>query len=231
MTQTPSSVAEQIGPSRDIDREKRSVDAIVRLYAIVMALALTAGVSTLFEAAAEAPTPPDISEWLNFLGFLATIIPFYHGVHVHIDVAHLYNKLDRLQPRRILGDFIFVFAEAIEFYVLALMLRNSDNFILALYALFITDSLWGIFALSAAGSSNDKTLQAWLAANIMTIAVLALVHFLFEMEWVTRAIFVILLARTILDYYVNDHFYFSFMKPPPIVNSAGGSRSPEDSAP
>lgn len=208
-------VASQKAPAEataeDRDQAKRSVDAMLRLYGFVAALALTVSTRNVFEplfmGTASTAARPNTAEYLLFTALLFTVIPFYHGANRHMDVAHVYSR-ELARPRWVLVDFAMLFLESIILYCLALAVRDPNGFTNVLIALFTFDFLWACIAWKYTSEASRATLIRWLLSNVIAATVFAFVRRYCSTDWLPWFVAFLAVLRTVLDYWMNSEFYF-----------------------
>lgn len=68
--------------------QKTSVENLQSLYSLVVGLALANAVLKVARGELE-PVPVDLTTLPLFLGFLVTLVPFYHGALRHLDATYI----------------------------------------------------------------------------------------------------------------------------------------------
>src|SRR5437879_12191265 len=100
-----------IEPSKIIER---SVDSIQKIYAVVIALAISQAIQSLLKeprGAADLSFERLSSGLPAFIAFLVTLVPFWHGMNRHLDRCYL-EKPNSIVQGALLLDFVTFFAEA-----------------------------------------------------------------------------------------------------------------------
>lgn len=191
-------------PPKDIEK---SIDSLQRIHALISALALGEAVRRLIlnpgttEASFNAEALP------QFVALVCTIVPFYHGMHRHLEDTYLFATDVRHPKGVLLIDFVVFLVEASTFFALAALFK-TPAFYWVLAALLTFDAFWG----GATALINSATKFRWCLLNFCAAAamltVLSLDVFKPGMEvWLLT---LIVGVRTILDYSTHWRFYFPF---------------------
>src|SRR5580658_8196040 len=89
---------------------ERSVDSIQKIYAVVIALAIAQGAQSLLKdpcGTAEPSLDRILSGLPAFIAFLATLVPFWHGMNRHLDLCYLEKKGSVVQGALLLDFGVF----------------------------------------------------------------------------------------------------------------------------
>jgi hypothetical protein len=204
---------------------RRSIDALQRLYTIVVGLAVTEALrSFLVPAAALAPAV----WWTNWrsLGILlVTIVPFYHGANAHLDQTYLYGFDDNRRGKRyaLVIDFFVLFGEGVLFFVLALSLNAFERFVHVFEAVLLTDVAWALFVYIS-GDHAKRPVHAiqWGLLNLVTFALVAGAY---DSAWLLPAtkddwVFGIAVVRMFGDYFLCWDFYMARYPMPATADKA-----------
>ena len=97
MDTNPDATAATVPDTTGYEQLKRSIDALQRLYTIVVGLAVT---EALRKFIAPTPAAPWWTDWRALIIFLITIVPFYHGANGHLDQTYLYGFDGRRREKR-----------------------------------------------------------------------------------------------------------------------------------
>ena len=133
--------AEPTSPSPRKDIEK-SIDSLQRIHAMVSALALGEAVRRLILNPGGADAAFNAEVMPQFIALVCTIVPFYHGMHRHLEHAYLFAQDTRHPKGVLLIDFVVFVVEACTFFALA-SLFHSPAFFWVLAALLTFDAVWG----------------------------------------------------------------------------------------
>jgi hypothetical protein len=193
------------------DRVKRSVDALQRLYTIVVGLALTEGARRVIDpnlASATARAAPDIPPevpWMLFGALVITVVPFYHGANRHLDDSYVFESASKRAS--LIFDFFMLFIEGILFVLMAMTTLAPSTFFLILLSLLGVDILWAGLSLLTKGPS--AALWSWCAVNMATIVLLVLFLYSPVLREDIRIpmLLIIVIIRTIVDYRLSYDFY------------------------
>lgn len=190
--------------------DTRTVDASQRLYAMVIALALTNSVRLLLQTFGLLPADqsvsatPRLTVLLLFITFLSTVVVFYQGMNRHLDETFVIGS--RPIPHR-LPLLLDIFVFLIEGCLLVAMgnaINNPPVFFYAWTGLLTLDVLWGLIVFAVV--RNTAHLR-WIGNNVAHVSVAWLFWLvLFPKNVVYVAAIEIL--RTVIDYVLNWRFYF-----------------------
>lgn len=197
----------------DTEALKLSIQGLQRIYAFIIAVAFTTSLNRLFiDARTQAPNLTRLftSEGLLFLAFLATVVPFFHGMNRHLDNIYALGRAPRTpQPGAILLDLcVFVIEASLLFLLAAAIADDAAFFRLCAYLLFI-DIIWAIITRAITGSN----IISWAFINSAATLLLVLLLVCRHRQLLPSALSLALLtgtvfARTVIDYCVNWKFYF-----------------------
>src|SRR5690348_17087640 len=89
---------------------ERSVDSIQKIYAVVIALAVTQSIQTLIKdsnGVADFTFERLRSGLPSLIAFVFTLVPFWHGMNRHLDKAYLEKSKGVVQGALLLDFFTF----------------------------------------------------------------------------------------------------------------------------
>ena len=189
----------------------RTVDSLQRVYAIVIALALTIAVKLLIESVGiiphegvSKPNSNSLPTILLFVAFLSTLIVFYHGMNRHLDDTFVIGT--KVDPRRLplLVDIVVFLLEGGLLVVMASTINNPKVFLVAWSILLCVDIVWGLFVYF---SLKRKAPIKWVFNNLLF---LIFAWFFWRVVFPQNAILiaVIEILRSGIDYKLNWNFYF-----------------------
>lgn len=209
MTPAPGSDEERRNKSLE-EARKRSVDNLQRLYAVVMGLAFT----EVLRACAK--DPAGMSGIL--LGFVATIVPFFHGMHRHLDDTYVlgWNETSNLT---LVVDLGYLLAHSIGFVVLSQVAAEPLKFYPGIALILAVDAVWVVYTYfrtdrTAVGEMvyGRKTDHLWwLRVNIVAALVLMVLSWQPMVPLVGEHFTLataILVARGVADYALAWKLYF-----------------------
>lgn len=190
---------------------KRSVDSLQGIYSIIIALAIAQAINTTFIASGELKPANDIFQILpQFLTFVVTIVPFFHGMNRHLDKCYLSQNSNPIEGA-LLFDFFVFFIEAMVLFSFAGTLKSGSlQCFLILAILLFFDSLWSMISYWIHYKDFKRGPIVWCAINIVTIILMILLYFhqYFPNEIKPWIFFIIAFGRTVSDYYFCWSFYF-----------------------
>ena len=120
-----------------IESRKRSIDNLQRIYTFVVSLSVA---EALRRVLADLPKVPELDVWLRLGVVLVTVIPFYHGANRYLDATYVTGERSSVRYA-LLVDFLFLFVEAILFFVLSLVIREESWFYIVFVILLAIDIL------------------------------------------------------------------------------------------
>jgi len=190
-----------------------AIGLVQRFFAIVLALAL--GEAFKQFVADKAVKPEErVLHWDQIwalLSFLLLIFPFYQGMSRYL--FQNYTDLPTMrQPysRYLASDGVIFTLEAALFFIMARTLPVGQwrRFYTAVLILLLSDSVWGL----ASASLKNSPIEIWMILNAVFGGLLLIMIGIFWRlpRYYTPAIIglVLILIRTVLDYYYSWTFYF-----------------------
>ncbi len=203
-----------IEPDKAIER---SVDHVQRIYAVIIALAISQAIQSLLK------NPNDTIGELNlahipaglpaFIAFLVTLVPFWQGMNRHLDRCYLEKKTVVVQ-RALLLDFAVFFVEAIFLFGAGWSIKSDINTFYWLGGLLCVDMIWAIVSHYIHFPGTKSHALKWSAINVCAI-VIAILVVEFPFQHKQFVLTVIAVGRTIADYVFSGGFYFPS---PPVVS-------------
>lgn len=205
------------------EKVQRSVDSLERLFSVVVALAITIAVEkTLFDSAGQLYPWTDVNgehvlvhqvalRLPALLGFLVSIVPFYHGMNRHLDITYIEHTVPRRKEGFLILDFVAFFLESCLLVALASLVDNCPIAFLVLVLLLSVDVLWAWIVHGIHYSDIDPSTITWTKINALAIPALLVIVFsnIFP-EGLIRNLALCGAAtiRTVCDYYFCWEFYF-----------------------
>jgi hypothetical protein len=227
--------ADMAKPDHD-EMLKRSVDSLQRLYAVVVGLAVTICIQQALSGSdgklhtwVDAKANADFLSSLFWpklpivLSFVASIVPFFHGMNRHLDRVYLEETVSPAKEGFIVLDFFIFFFESCLLVGLASLVNTGDNFFVALGLLLVIDCLWAFISHGVHyGRLAMPTTLWWGVINVVALIVLLVILYsnAFQEGWKrTWALAGVACIRTAVDYIVCWRFYI------PAVPSKSKARS------
>jgi hypothetical protein len=202
----------------------RSVDALERLFAVVVALAITIAIQkVLFDKDGKlyvwydsaSKTYPLMKMLLDRLPMLAafifSIVPFYHGMNRHLDRIYVERDVPASKAGFLVVDFFVFFLESCLLVAFAALVDTGNYGFIVLVLLLAVDAVW-CFATHGIhyGAISPSTIR-WGWINSSAVAALLFVYFsnVFPDGGArTWALCGVAIIRTVVDYIVCWDFYF-----------------------
>ena len=196
-------------------RLERSVDSLERIFAFIVALAVTDAIKATFvdkNAGTLILSWPAATLLPAFLAFLVTIVPFYHGMNRHLDECYI----RRTPPAEgaLLFDFIVFFIEASLLFAITASLGRTDLISFVFLGILLTvDTVWALISNWIHYSGEAQGIKKWAAVNAATIAFgvfLVPISAAADLstEWQAWLLLALALVRSVLDYSLTWTFYF-----------------------
>lgn len=194
---------------------KNSVTELSQLYNVVIGVALSLAIYNLIDTSRN-PLPINWDIALNFLTYLALVVPFYHGAIRHLFATYVEDGgSSRIRNGALLTDFFLLFIEGCAFVMMASLISNTIAFTHMILFLLILDTVWGFLAyLAFTGAGSQYAEKQWAIINFIASAFISI--FIISYSYVPNmedihtqiVIFVIIFCRTIADYSKTWSFYF-----------------------
>jgi hypothetical protein len=191
-------------PPKDIEK---SIDSLQRVHALISALALGEAVRRLITNPGTADASFNAEALPQFVALVCTIVPFYHGMHRHLEDTYLFASDVRHPKGVLLIDFVVFLVEASSFFALAVLFK-APSFYWVLAALLTFDAVWG----GVTALINPATKFRWCLLNFGAAAAMIVVLSLnvFRPGMDVWLLTMIVGVRAILDYSTHWRFYFPF---------------------
>lgn len=194
-------------------RIARSVDSLQKIYSVVIALAIGQAIQTLLiDRAIGALAPPGVilARTPAFLALLAILVPFYHGMNRHLDVAYIERPEEQRAEAALLFDFIVFFFESCLLFAVAYSIGPGMAAFGFLGTLLAVDMLWALVSHWIHYSQDKPSVFSWSAINAAAIVLGLFVGFTQYYSPTVKSwlLLVIAIGRTALDYWFYWQFYF-----------------------
>lgn len=202
------------------EARKRSVEHLQRLLSVVVSLAVAQALQRLVFVDT-APREHDYPDWVMFVGFFVTLVPFFHGANRYLDAAYITLE-SPARPIGLVCDFFFLLVESMIFYLMAAFIGALHKFYWVMFTLLLLDAAWvGITFLYKEHSSTAAKSQAkfnylpWLGLNVGAAVLLVITANLTTLALSAKLVLLALvpILRTALDYYLSLPVYFPVPAP------------------
>jgi hypothetical protein len=205
-----------IDPGKVIER---SVDSLQRIYAVVIALAISQSIQSLLKGPTGA-AGIDLNQLHTGLpgitAFVVTLVPFWHGMNRHLDRCYL-EKTSTVIQGALLLDFVAFFIESIFLFAAGWSLASGIKTFEYLGMLLAVDMLLGIISNHVKFPGKKSHAVKWSLINLVAIA-LAVLVVTFPFNAKPLVLMMIAVLRSIADYALCWNFYF-----PALTTSEAGS--------
>jgi hypothetical protein len=194
---------------------KSGRQALRSLYFLIIGLALTKSISTLFASngVTNQFSLPNLSEGFLFLVFMSFITRFSLGAY---RVLSADIEIEHRRPK-IVCDIIGFFIQALAFYVYSV---NFYDLMLSQYTIIfisLTDLIWLLILRIGYKIRGDVDAQ-WLKHNVIIILLLGINILVFHAKSFVGISFLIIVSAiaAALDFVKNADFYFSTKNSPAL---------------
>lgn len=187
---------------------ERSVDSVQKIYAVVIALAISQAIQSLLKGPGAADiTFKQLSPGLpSFVAFLVTLVPFWHGMNRHLDRCYL-EKSDSVVQGALLLDFGTFFLEAIALFAAAWSLRSGIETFWYLGGLLCIDMVWAVISHQIHFPGKKSHAVRWSVINVAAL-LLAILIIAYPFQAKPLVLMVVAVLRSIADYVICWDFYF-----------------------
>ncbi|MEA2841831.1 MAG: hypothetical protein QOF41_3161 [Methylobacteriaceae bacterium] len=196
-------------PVKPEDVRKATCDAMQRIYLVIVGFSIT---QALLGALTSSPgeflgveifKEGNRVQVLLLLAFLFTIIRFAHGSILHLSALTGRNKWQ--------WDMMALMTQAMLFFVVALSVKRTDQFIICFCIVIAWDTFWLVVFLVKRIHTKMET--QWVISNGVFLAVLALIEaarYRYQIPDAVTAYIAAVLSITLAlwDYLYNASYYF-----------------------
>jgi len=193
---------------------KSSIKSLQYIYAVVIALSIA-------EAFKQFVLPPNEKNGIQKSGIqwdrlpslfclLFLVVPFYHGMTRYLyDFYHIADKRPSPYACWLLFDCTVFTVEAGLFFVLSRSLPKElcRRFFWTVMVLLLVDIIWGVVV----WRFRINVISSWVIVNVVTFSLLWLFLSVFRRSrswWITALLSLMVIARTVVDYWTGRNFYF-----------------------
>jgi hypothetical protein len=194
-----------------MNRIKSTVQSLQEIYAIVIALAIA-------EAFIQFVPDPKSSceqagiQWeqlLPLVSLLILVVPFYHGMTRFLSEMYQKGRVNNFYGVWLFLDCCVFTIEAVLFFILARSLPKVlwFRFYSTVMALLVLDISWGMLTWCC----RTSLIRFWVIVNLCTIPFLGVLLLMCRNStswWAISLAFLLVLARTIADYWTSWELYF-----------------------
>jgi hypothetical protein len=212
-------------PPKDIEK---SIDSLQRIHALISALALGEAVRRLIANPGAADASFNADALPQFISLVSTIVPFYHGMHRHLEDTYLFATDVRHPKGVLLIDLVVFLVEASTFFALAALFK-SPSFFWVLASLLTFDGLWG----GGTALINPSTKFRWCLLNFCAAVAMLIVLSLdvFKPGMSVWLLTLIVSVRAIFDYSTHWAFYFPFAENAQAANDHASGANTDSLSP
>jgi hypothetical protein len=188
---------------------ERSVDNVQRIYAVIIALAISQAIQSLLRNPSSTTVELNLKQvpagLSAFIAFLVTLVPFWQGMNRHLDRCYLEKKAG-VKQRVLLLDFAVFFVEAIFLFAAGWSIKSDIETFYWLGALLGVDMIWALASHYIHFPGIRSHAVKWSVINVcaMVTAVLVVVY---PFQHKQFALMVIATGRSIADYVLCGDFY------------------------
>lgn len=214
---TNSQISTEASPA-----QKSAIDALQKFYGLIVAIAFTGGVKKFIDSFQMSGWDANqISETLLFMAFVATIVPFYHGMERHLFETHVarndINWGKNGRPSNILLDIFTFMIEGALLFSIGQNIDAPKTFLWLWSLLLVVDIIWSLIV----WNYQKGTRPIWARNNLIWLIVAWIAWSLtppvfsflsWNDPWVpvvqTLVVAVSETLRSVFDYKAHWHFYF-----------------------
>lgn len=200
---------------------ERSVDSLQKIYAVVIALAISQAIQSLLKGpggAADFDLLRFTTGLPGFVSFLVTLIPFWHGMNRHLDRCYL-EKSKPIVQGALLFDFATFCVEASFLFAAGWSLRSGLITFYCLGALLLVDMAWAFISHQIHFPGEKSHAVKWSTVNLVAMG-LAVLIVAFPFNAKPLVLMIVVVLRTIADYGFCWRFYFPTQDSPPLSTAA-----------
>jgi hypothetical protein len=204
-----------------IDKARElSVVNLQRLYAIVMSLAIAESLRRLLSDYGNSGSLPAFASSVAVVSLLITAVPYFHGANRYLEAMYITGE-SQVNSGTLMVDFVALFVEGLIFFVLAVVIDQTRVFVTILALLFLFSSVWiGVRYVAAIKGRKPPVIVSWPIANLVAAICLLTLVWSELPRWspwppaifMSVALGVTSLARTVYDYYSGWDFYMPSSK-------------------
>lgn len=191
---------------------ERSVDSLQKIYAVVIALAISQAIQTLLRGSKDQvlSSAGDVLDAMPaFVAFVVTLVPFYHGMNRHLDHCYLEKPEADVRQGALLFDFGVFFVEAGLLFAAAWLIRSGLWAFACLGSLLLVDMLWGGLSHLIHYWGHKPSIVRWSVINLIAGGAALLVALMvYPSKRLPLILMIIAIGRTVCDYGFCWKFYF-----------------------
>jgi hypothetical protein len=196
-----------------IDKSEKSILSTVKslewIYGVVLALSIS---EAFIQFASDPNSEVPRIQWNRFLSlcsFLLLVVPFCHGMSRYFCEIYDRKHTNPNYGSWLLVDCTAFTVEAGLFFILTRSLAENlwPQFAIVVLVLLFLDVLWGAFV----WKWRTNIISSWVVVNLCAIPLLVAVLLGFHKStswWGISLTSLIILARTVADYWSGWEFYF-----------------------
>ncbi len=186
---------------------QRSVDSIQRIYAVVIALAIAQAIQSLLKEPTAGTDLGLIRAGLpSLVGFVVTLVPFWHGMNRHLDRCYL-EKTEGVQQGALVFDFLMFFIEACFLFAAAWTIRFGLEAFYCLGGLLVVDMAWGLISHLIHFPGQKSHAVRWSLINMVAIGIAGFV-IAYPFGSKPALLMGVAIIRSVADYGFCRKFYF-----------------------
>jgi hypothetical protein len=197
------------------DKEKRTIDSLKAIYAVIIGLAIKDAIEVV---AKDETINCIIIKIFLLLTFFMIAIPFFHGMNRHLDAYYVHvDEKNKQKQGLLLFDFFAFFSEACFLFFFAINLCRYWDGYQFLGIMLSLDLIWAIvlliFLKKPVIKKDQSNLTIWIFLDICALGLGYLVFFLdckfvLGMFYTTMIICFLAIIRTFSDFGLLWTFYF-----------------------
>jgi len=199
-----------------MDENRYSVESLKTIYAVIIALAISRVLINIFPGSNIEDYWPNLTNHAPaFFSFFLLIVPFYQGMNRHFSFCYL-EKEGRIIDWALLIDFLIFAIEASLLFIFANSIKSGINSFVIIGLILFVDVIWGLVSHLIHYRKLNQSVINWSIINFIALVVGTLIFISSNIfigatkEWV---LFIVMLCRTVADYWTSWKFYFPSQSP------------------
>jgi hypothetical protein len=189
---------------------ERSVDNVQRIYAVIIALAISQAIQILLKNPNSTTLELNLKQVPSglpaFVAFLVTLVPFWQGMNRHLDRCYLEKKAG-VRQGVVLIDFVVFIMEASFLFAAGWSIKSDIETFYWLGGLLGVEMIWALASHYIHFPETRSHAVRWSVINLCAI-VIAILVVEFPFQHKQFVLMVIAVARSIADYVGCGEFYF-----------------------
>jgi len=187
---------------------QRSVDSLQKIYAVIIALAISQSITKTFSIEDGKIISEDFVRSLpTLVSFFAFVVPFYHGMNRHLDNCYVQKVGKMIQGALLFDFFIFCVESSLLFAFTQTLPQELKGFVL-IALMLIVDMFWGFISHWIHYKEYTPSIRRWSVINFITLVIGIVIYSINILDNKPLILMLLSLLRLMADYYFCWRFYF-----------------------